>query len=102
MRLSWPDSRSGPSGRDLRQRQGRREDERILLQTISYLGYSSLRASLVLLAAGRAGDPHATNRFSASFDWHTTANPDKLGTCFNHAFSGFSIPFSTSSEVRPT
>ena len=25
-----------------------------------------------------------------------------FGTCFNHAFSGFSIPFSTSSEGRPT
>ena len=44
---------------------GPREDERILFQTISYLGYSSLRASVVLLGAGRAGDPHATNRFIA-------------------------------------
>ena len=67
---------------------GRREDERSLFQTISYLGYSSLRASVVLLGAGRARDSHATNRFIASFDWHATANPDNIRNLFQPCVLG--------------
>src|SRR3954451_2042192 len=92
----------GRSTRTYGRSSGKRDDERSLFQTISYLGYSSLRASLVLLAAGRAGDPHTTNRFTASLDWHATANRDNIRDVFQPCVLGLSIPFSTSSEVRPT